>query len=363
MNLQEARAEWSKHRPIYERKGLSLPHVSMYLPDGWKEDAGLAMDAQPNMVTDPNSALPAMLTTAIDPEVIRVIFAPNMAAEIFTERRVGDWLEETRMFPVIEATGEVSSYGDFNNNGRAGVNMNWPNFQSYLWQTKLLYGERELERAGLGKINYVSELNVANAMIHAKYANLTYFFGVTGLQNYGALNNPYLSASLTPATKAAGGVTWFNGNNPNATANEVYNDIIAIYQKLISQTYGAGLDQKSKMTLAMSPSSAVALTFTNSFGVNVEDLLKKNFPNMQVKTAAQYGASSSSNSQGQSGGNLVQLIADNIEGQKVAYCAFNEKMRAHKIIALASAWEQKTTGGTWGTIMRMPVGIASMIGV
>ena len=35
-----------------------------------------------------------------------------------------------------------------------------------------------------------------------KFSNLTYFFGVQGLQNYGLLNDPHLNASLTPATKA-----------------------------------------------------------------------------------------------------------------------------------------------------------------
>jgi hypothetical protein len=109
-------------------------------------------------VTDPNSAIPAMLTTAIDPDVIRVVFAPLQMAEIMGgERKAGDWLEETRLFPVVEETGEVSSYDDYSNNGRAGVNFNYPAFQSYLYQTIVAYGERETERAGLMRINYVGE--------------------------------------------------------------------------------------------------------------------------------------------------------------------------------------------------------------
>ncbi|TIS53181.1 MAG: DUF2184 domain-containing protein, partial [Mesorhizobium sp.] len=42
------------------------------------------------------------------------------------------------------------------------------------------------------------------------------------------------------------------------------------------------------MTLAMSPESQLAMTATNSFNVNVEDLLKKNFPNLRVVSAVQY---------------------------------------------------------------------------
>ena len=375
MNMQEARAEWLADRQALEEAGLVLPGVQMYLPDEWKrlpldQVARLAMDAlgpptltQNTLVTDPASAIPAILTTAIDPEVIRVVFSPLNFPEILDERKAGDWIEDTRMFPVVEMTGEVSSYGDFNSNGRAGVNLNWPQFQSYLFQTFVKYGERELARAGLARINYASELDISAADLLNRYQNLTYAYGVNGLQNYGILNNPYLSAALTPATKAAGGTSWFSGNNPNATANEVYNDIVAMVAQLVAQTNGA-IDIKDPMTLTMSPQSEIAMTFANSFGVYVEALLKKGYPNLKVKTAPQYGKQSTTNPQGFSAaGNLVQLIADKIQGQKVAYCAFNEKLRKHKIIPEASAWHQKSTSGTWGVILRIPAGVVSMLGV
>lgn len=363
MNIQEARAQFQAHKAMLAARGVVLPGVTRYLTPAEKLDFTIAMDAQPALSTDPNSAIPAILTTAIDPEVIRILFSPLAMAEILTERKAGDWLEDTRMFPVVEQTGEVSSYGDFNNNGRAGINMNWPQFQSYLFQTFVRYGERELERAGLAKINYVSELGVAAALILNTFQNLSYAFGINGLQNYGILNNPYLTAMLTPAPKAYGGTSWFDNGAPAATANEVYNDIVAVWQQVISQGGGA-INLKSKATLALSPDSEVALTFTNSFGVNVEDLLKKNYPNMTVKTAVQYGQQTTANGQGFStAGNVMQLIIEDVQGQRVAYAAFNEKLRAHKIIPEPSAWMQKETSGTWGTILRMPIGVAGMIGI
>ena len=363
MNVNEARSEWQADKAMLEERGVVLPEVQMYMPDEWKRDYRMALDAQPTLSTDPSSGIPSMLTTVIDPQIIRVVFTPLQFAELLGERKAGDWLEETRIFPVVEETGEVSSYGDFNNNGRAGVNLNFPNFQSYLFQTFVRYGERELERAGLAKINYVSELGVSAADLLNRYQNLSYAFGIGGLQNYGIINNPFLSAYLTPATKAAGGTTWFVGNAPNATANEVYNDVVAMVEKLINLTNGTvELDQK--MTLVMSPFSAVALRFANSFGVYVRDLLKEGFPNMKIMTAPQYGAQSSTNPQGYSvAGNAMQLIVEDIQGQKVAYAAFNEKLRAHKIIPEPSAWMQKTTSGTWGTILRMPLGVVGMLGI
>jgi hypothetical protein len=213
------------------------------------------------------------------------------------------------------------------------------------------------------KINYVGDLTKSAAGLLNRAANNYYAFGISGLQNYGLLNNPFLSASLTPATKAAGGTTWFNGNTPNATANEVYNDILAMVEKLQLLTNGT-VDLEAPMTLAMSPFSSVALRFANSFGVYVKDLLKEGFPNMKIKTAVQYGQLTSTNSPAySSAGNFIQLIADEIEGQKTAYCAYNEKLRAHKLIPESSAWSQKYTSGVWGTVMRLPLGVVSMLGI
>lgn len=364
MNRHEAQTLYPAHRALLEEKGVILPGIRMYLPDEWKKDFRMAMDAQPGLVTDPSGGIPSLLTTTIDPEVIRVVMAPLSFGEILGERKKGDWLTETDIFPVVEMTGEVSSYDDFSNNGRAGINLNWPARQSYLYQTLVSYGEREAERAGLAKINYVSELNISAAYQLNQFQNLTYAFGVSGLQNYGILNFPYLSAFLTPAVKALGGTTWFTaGGAPNATANEVYNDILAMWKTLIAQTNGT-VDMKAKATLALSPGSEVALKFANEFGVFVEDLLKKGFPGMTVKTAPQYGTNTATNSQGYStAGNAMQLIVEGIQGQKVAYAAFNEKLRQHKLVPGLSSWAQKQTGGTWGTIVRMPIGIVGMIGI
>lgn len=361
-DFQTAASDWQADRPHLEERGVYFDGAASYLPEGVRANYALAMDAQPSLATNPNSAVPATLTTFIDPDVLEILFSPNKAAVIFGEKRKGTWVDDTAMFPVVEQVGEVSSYGDFNNNGHAGANTNWPQRQSYLFQTFEQYGEREIERMGLGRINWVAEQDKAAANVLNRFTNVTYFFGVEGLQNYGLLNDPNLSAALTPATKAAGGVKWINNGQIVATANEVYADIQALFLQLVSQTAGL-VDKEARMTLAMSPDSAVALTATNSFGVNVEDLLKKNFPNMKVETAVQYGVTSSSNPNGVVAGNEVQLIVHNIEGQDTGYCAFNEKLRSHPIIREASSWKKKMTAGSWGSIIRMPVSIASLVGV
>lgn len=364
MDHYEARDLWAADRVAFSARGVNLPDVEMYIPDGWSTHYDMAMDAQPTLTTAPNSAIPQMFTTMVDPKVFRILFAPNKFAEIFGEDRKGTWVDDTIMLPVTEATGETSSYGDYANNGTVNANANWPQRQAYLFQVIKQYGERELERAGAARINWVAELDYSAALALSKFANLSYAFGIgNGLQNYGALNDPNLNASITAATKQAGGTAWFNGSGQIvATANEVYADIENLFIQLVTQNGGI-VNRETRMVLAMDPAHEAALTTTNSFNVNVSDLLKKNFPNLTVISAVQYGAQSATNPQGAPAGNTMQLIAKDVEGQETAYCAFNEKMRAHKLIPDLSSYKQKISAGTWGCIIRYAAGIATMIGI
>lgn len=344
--------------------GINLHGARIVLDDRdpWKQNLNLAMDAQPALVSVGNSGIPSYLTTVVDPQLLRVLTSPNKGAKILGEQRKGSWVDTTAMFTVVEQTGEVSTYGDFNNNGRAGINTNFPQRESYNYQAITEYGDLEAERAGLAKIQWASEVKEAAVTVLNKYQNLTYFYGVAGLQNYGILNDPALAAPIAPAVKTAGGVKWLNGNTPNATANEVYADIQALFAQLVQQTGGL-VDQQTAMKLCMSPKSEVALTSTNQYNVNVGDLLKKNFPNLTVETAVQYGALTAQNSQGSAAGEVVQLIASSVEGQDTAFCAFNERLRTFPIVRGLSSFTQKMMQGSWGAVFRQPFAVAGMLGV
>ncbi|SAF88571.1 gp12 [Enterobacter ludwigii] len=342
--------EFQKHYSAASGKyGIILPGAKDYLKPDFAENFQLAMDAQPTMVTANNAGIPAYFTNYVDPELIRVLVTPMKAAEIIGEVKKGDWTTLTAQFPIVESTGETSSYGDFNNNGMTAANVNWVPRQSYHYQTHTRWGERELDMYGAARIGYAAELNVASALVLNKFQNKSYFFGIDGLMNYGLLNDPSLTASITPnATGTGGAVTWSTKDG-----QAVYDDIVKLYGQLVSQTKGL-IERTDPMTLAMSPSAEVNLTKTNMYNVNVSDLLKKNFPNLRVETAVEYSTDA---------GELVQLIADRLGEQDTAYAAFTEKMRAHAVVVEESSWKQKKSGGTWGAIIRQPLGIASMIGV
>ena len=356
--------------------GIIFEGALDYLKPEWKRDFNLAMgssewkqaarmygmDAQPTLITTPNAGIPAFLTTFIDPDILRVLTAKNAMVEILGERRKGDWVDMTAQFPVIEHTGEVSSYGDYANSGVAGGNVNWEVRESYLYQNTIQYGDLELERAARARIGWASELKQAAIAILLKFQNLTYVYGVNGLQNYGLFNAPQLQAPIAPAPKAAGGITWFNGTTPNAVASEVYSDILSLVTLLFSQSSG-NIDADSPFVLALSPKSSSALNFTNQYNVNVKDQLKKNYPNLRVETAVQYGVLSAQNPQGVTGGEFMQLICEKVEGQETGFCAFSEKLRAGSIIKDMSAYRQKMVQGTWGTVLRQPFAVAAMIGM
>jgi len=363
--ITEARAQWLADRSALADRGFAFQGYEpvAYMTPEMKRDARIAMDALPVLSTAPNSAIPWNFTLYVDPEVVKIAFSPTQAATIAGEQKKGDWLTDTAMFIVTEGTGEVSSYDDFNENGNAGVNANFPQFQQYLFQVVKEYGEREVERAGLTKMNYVSEIDASAMENLNRFLNLSYFFGVQGLQNYGITNTPGLSGALSPSTKTAGGKTWISSTGViNAQPTEIYNDFLTMFYTIVQQSGGI-INAKDSLVWAMSPGTAVALGSANSFGTDVGSLLKANFPNVRIETAVQYGVTSTTNPNGIAAGNMVQLFAETINGKKTGFCAFTEKARSHRMETKTSSWKQKVTSGTLGYINRYPVAWATMVGV
>lgn len=307
-------------------------------------DGSFACDAQPELVTLSNAGIPAWLTNFFDPKIINVLVSPMRATEIVgAEEKKGDWTTTYATFITAEMTGETSAYGDFNTNGQSNVNLNFPERQSFLYQVFSNWGELQIARAGNARVDWANKVTEASILTLNKYQNLTYFFGVAGLLNYGLMNDPALYAPIAATS------SW----NAAATAPEtVYEDVRRMYVAMQNQSNGV-IDQDIPMTLAMSPTLSVALNKTNQYNVNVLDQLKKNFPNLTLKTAVEYTTAT---------GQLVQLIATSVEGQQTATTAYTEKMRAHAVVVGHSSWSQKKSQGTFGTVIFQPYAIAQLIG-
>jgi len=356
-----------KMKALLERAGIAFDGFNArMLPEGRQfrdligmDQAGnlVAMDAAYPLITNANAGIPAMLSTYIDPKLIEVLVAPMKAAEAAGgEKKTGDWTTRTAMFPMIESTGEATSYGDYNESGSAGANFQFPQRQSYHYQTITQWGERELADAGLAKVDWAAQLNIASALTLNKYQNKTYLFGVSGLQNYGMLNDPALPAALTPNTKAAGGTAWIDSNGVvKATNLEILQDIQKMFFSLQARNQGL-IDVDTPMKLIMSPQSSVAMTVANGTVTTVTawDLISKAFPNLTLATVPEYATGS---------GQLVQMVVEQYEGQRTWDCSFTEKMRAHPIIQALSSWKQKKSAGTWGCVIYRPTFVAQMLGI
>lgn len=330
--------------------GIVFDHaIEGYMPEPMiRRNMGFACDAQPGLITQSNGGVPGYLVNYLDPELIRVLVSPMMAAQIAGEAKKGDWTTSTAQFPVAESTGETSAYGDFSNNGNANANYNWIDRQSFHFQTITQWGALELDKAGEARIDHAANLNISSALILNKTYNTIGFFGVANLANYGLLNDPNLPASITPAPTGTGNsVLW-----STKTGDLIYADIQALYAQVILQSNGT-VNKKMPMVLAMSNTSEANMTKTNSFGINLADLLKKNFPNMRVETAPEYATVS---------GQLIQMFVESIDGVKTVQIGFTEKMRAHPVVTDLSSWKQKKSAGGWGAIWKRPFLCGSMLG-
>lgn len=345
----EQQARYARWRQNWVLAATDNP--SLVAPDLRMALDTLAADAQPTLVTTPNAGIPLMFASIVDPEVVRIVFQPLNAVDILGgEAQRGTWVDQVAFFPTAEYTGSVATYGDYSNNGAVDVNANWTPRQPYHWQAFKRYGEQQLARYGAAGLNYEAELSGSLAYKFQQVSNDIYFSGVSGLTNYGLLNDPSLPAAVSPLTKAdtSQGVTWIK-----ATAVEKFNDVKKLFSQLVTQM-GGNVKMDAQMTLALSNTRQVDMVTTNDFGITLRQMLKEAFPNMRIVTAPQYSTQS---------GELMQLILDAYQGQRTALPAYTEKLRAHAMITEPSAWAQKNSAGSWGTIIKRPIAIAQMLGL
>ncbi len=300
------------------------------------KDQAMAMDdVQSPTITTASGGIPWFLANWFDPKLIPIIFAPMMAAVIAGESMKGDWLTNTAMFATIEPVGEVASYGDYSQSGSTQVNANFPQRQNYLFQSILQYGQMEVGRMGLAKIDWAAKQQESNAFTLNKALNNVYFYGVAGLQNYGLINDPYLPPALTATN------TWLGAS---ATAASIYQDIVRMFIQLQAQSDGV-IRMDSPMVLAMSPKQSAALMAITPYNtMTVKALLEQYFPNIRFETAPEYGTPYNST------GELVQLICEEIDGQRSVECAFSTKLMAGNMIVDLTSWRQKRWSGGYGTI-------------
>lgn len=361
MNTSFQPSTWGKDAPLLKKHmGIVFDQASHYATENWQ----MGMDAQPVMNNVANIGIPLPLVSVIDPQTIRALMTPIRAEQIYGSRQLGQWTDRIYYLKYLEGTGYGVSYGDFEKGGLANLDPDFEEIDRFLYQTHIRWGELEEETIGLAQIALANELRTYAVDVLNRFTNRVYFFGITGQRTYGILNNPKLPAPIQPDPKAAGGTAW-----DNATNIEIYNDILKMLQRLVTQLDGI-IDMGSPVTLVIPNSRQVLLNRTNDYSKPVTALLKDAMPNIRIAVAPELGlqadgapAIPSSIAGSGPAGNMMQMFVETLGGTRTIECAFPMRLRAHRLQTHASSYTQKMSTGTWGAVIRRPVAIAQMVGI
>lgn len=296
---------------------------------------------------DPNTTVPAYMNMYANPRVIEVLTAKRNYRAIASEVKNGDWTTAFTQFRSLEFTGETTPYQDYDANGQANVNTNFPTRKQYRFQTTLRVGDLEQDMNADAKIDLFAEKQKSAALLLEIAFNKYAFYGVSGVGIYGLLNDPNLNADETPTT-GVGGNTW-----ALKTADEIMADFAKMFSKLYERSNG-WIDDSTATKLVIAPSCLAELNKVNTFGVSVKKMLADTYPNMTIVSAPEMATGN---------GNLAMILAEEIEGQPVVEFGYTEKYKAHSIIRESSSMHQKISAGTYGAIVYYPFAIVTMLGV
>lgn len=312
--------------------------------------------------TSSNVAFPVQWYNYIDPEVIPIIFTPQVATELLPEKKLGDFTTDNITITLSEAVGATTAYADYTDNFVAGSNYYYPTRQTFRYQTGYTYGNLEVERAAAAKVQLVSDRQRNAADIMNYVGNQYYLFGVRGLNIHGILNAPDLDEPIA-ASDAISSIdqkttltTWAEkATDSFAGANYIYNDVLTLWSEIAAKSNGRVNLRSSSVTLAIPPKIEPLLATTNNYNVPVTALIKGSIPGINIVVVPELAMEE---------GNRAMLICNNAVGYGgPGYCVFTEKVRMSPVIPDVNSYKQTMSAATGGAIITRPMLIAIMTGI
>lgn len=321
---------------------------------------GKAYNAYPANITTPNIQAVLGALNYIRPTAIEVLTAPMVAEKIAEPQQNGRWGDRAVTIKTKEYLGTTSPDDGGEADGlNSDVNYGFEGRGVYYYMTSWRATDLEEATVDLGARENLRADKAEAAMRNlALDRNRFAFSGVT-LKGSNVPVQGFLNANGLPdyqvVSTGASGETEFATKTPE----EMYNDIVAAYTALNAQTDGIVADMlasgRGKLKLCIAANVVPAFTKANTYGVSAQDLLEKNYANVEVIAVPQFNAA-------QAGSNVFYLVYD--EGGKSATFinSYIEMARAYPIFVKDSVVSQKISAATSGVVLQYPMFVVRYAG-
>lgn len=321
-----------------------------------------AMDAtwaaNPAAVTTPSIVAPIQFLQNWLPGFVKVLTAARKIDELIGVETIGNWRDEWVVQGIIEPMGSIAVYKDGTNVPLADWNPNWNQRTIVRFESGILVGRLEQERASAAMMNADAEKRAASVLNLEIFRNLVGFYGFNNGSNntYGYLNDPGLPNYVTVATGAAG-FTW-----ALKTFNEITQDIITGMNQLQTQSQDVIDPETTPTTLGIPMSVAQQLSKVNELGnLSVRMWIKANYPKCRIVTAPQLTGANG-------GANVFYIHADAVEDggtddKRVFAHIVPAKFMALGVEQRAKSYVEDFTNATAGVMLKRPYSVVRYTGI
>ena len=303
-------------------------------------------DAMPN-ITPNNIGMPAGILSQVSVEVAETILAYRSGDEALGGRRkLLDWEQQDYYLPLVEKTGSVEPYSDFDDSVASGLNVTFGRTGHYLFSTSYNVGEREAMQLAQGNINSDNYLMSASLEALAVELNRVAFNGYVNNNGsflvYGLLNNTSLN-NYESSDKKFSAMT--------------YQECVAFFAKAIaklrSQT-GNNIQRGSKLRVVVASNAfdALALKFTD-LGVDAITALINKFRELDVEITITPAIELDGANATQ---DVIYFILENSQGgiNETSTLGYSEIGRMSNVVLGTTYKQQKVSAGTTGAVIYKP---------
>lgn len=303
-------------------------------------------DAMPN-ITPNNIGMPAGILSQVSVEVAETILAYRSGDEALGGRRkLLDWEQQDYYLPLVEKTGSVEPYSDFDDSVASGLNVTFGRTGHYLFSTSYNVGEREAMQLAQGNINSDNYLISASLEALAVELNRVAFNGYVNNNGsflvYGLLNNTSLNNYETSDKKFS---------------DMTYLECVAFFAKAIaklrSQT-GNNIQRGSKLRVVVASNAfdALALKFTD-LGVDAITALINKFKELNVEITITPAIELDNANANQ---DVIYFILENSQGgiSDTTTLGYSEIGRMSNVVLGTTYKQQKVSAGTTGAVIYKP---------